>query len=315
MAVLLSLPLLLAPGGALTGCGSSGAPAARDAAGDARGGSGGATGDASSPSRGPGGPISGGDLDAADDGAVDAPGMGGAGGAGGAGGSGGGPGPDAPGACPLLCPLGRVCCDGNCVNTANDPFNCGRCGVRCEGGRPYCQGSCQPPPCEAGTACSSGTCCGSQCCTPGQLCCDVQGPIGGATSCHTPTAEAPTCPQGCAPLCISDRNLKKNIEPVDPAEVLEKVGRLPLATWTYRSEPDGIRHLGPMAQDFRAAFGLGNDDRSYHAVDAHGVALAAIQALQAMAADQRRRIQSLEDENRTLSRRLRRLESTLPHTP
>jgi hypothetical protein len=38
-------------------------------------------------------------------------------------------------------------------------------------------------------------------------------------------------------------------------------------------------NLGPMAQDFHAAFGLGENDCAIAAVDADGVALAAIQGL------------------------------------
>ena len=54
--------------------------------------------------------------------------------------------------------------------------------------------------------------------------------------------------------------------------------------------------MGPMAQDFRASFGLGDDDKTYHAIDAHGVALAAIQALEKRVAEQGRRIERLERE-------------------
>jgi hypothetical protein len=115
--------------------------------------------------------------------------------------------------------------------------------------------------------------------------------------CHTPTAENPGCPPGCAPLCISDRDRKGDVEPIDPKEVLERLERLPLARWRYLEEPAQVRHLGPMAQDFRSAFGLGDSERVYHAVDAHGVAFAAIQAL--------------ARENRELKRRLRALERRL----
>ena len=52
------------------------------------------------------------------------------------------------------------------------------------------------------------------------------------------------------------------------------------AAWSYRASPE-VRHVGPTAQDFRAAFGLGNDDKSIATVDADGVALAAIQGLNA----------------------------------
>jgi hypothetical protein len=60
-----------------------------------------------------------------------------------------------------------------------------------------------------------------------------------------------------------------------------------------------------MAQDFRASFGLGDDDRTYYAVDAQGVALAAIQALDRLVTAQTSRIEKLERDNRELARRLR----------
>ena len=104
---------------------------------------------------------------------------------------------------------------------------------------------------------------------------------------------------------MSDRNQKKNIAPVDTAAILDKVGRLPISSWTYLKEPADVRHLGPMAQDFRSTFGLGDDDRTYYAVDAQGVALAAIQALNRLVTTQEARIERLERENRELARRLR----------
>jgi hypothetical protein len=132
---------------------------------------------------------------------------------------------------------------------------------------------------------------------------------GGPPVCFKPTAEQKTCPQGCAPLCVSDRNAKKNVAPADTAAVLDEVRHLPISLWTYRSEPDAVRHLGPMAQDFRARFGLGDDDRTYFAVDAHGVALAAIQELDRVFAEQRRRLEALERRNAQLERELRALAS------
>ena len=89
---------------------------------------------------------------------------------------------------------------------------------------------------------------------------------------------------------------------------MKKVGALPISTWTYLEEPSAVRHLGPMAQDFRASFGLGNDDRSFHSIDAHGVALAAIQALERVVSQQEQRIEKLERENRALGQRLRSLD-------
>jgi hypothetical protein len=77
----------------------------------------------------------------------------------------------------------------------------------------------------------------------------------------------------------SDRNLKEAFASIDGAGLLAKLNAIPMQTWKYKTEKSGIRHLGPMAQDFRAAFGLGEDDRHISTVDEGGVALAAIQQL------------------------------------
>ena len=63
---------------------------------------------------------------------------------------------------------------------------------------------------------------------------------------------------------------------------------LRVTEWSYQSEPGAVRHIGPMAQDFYAAFGLGADDRHITAIDADGVALAAIQQLHRMLVDEMR---------------------------
>jgi len=77
----------------------------------------------------------------------------------------------------------------------------------------------------------------------------------------------------------SDRNQKENFRPVDPLAVLEKVAVLPVTEWNLKTQPSDIRHIGPMAQDFKAAFAVGEDDRHISTSDADGVALAAIQGL------------------------------------
>ena len=76
----------------------------------------------------------------------------------------------------------------------------------------------------------------------------------------------------------SDRNLKTDIEAVNSTEVLEGVLSLPVSTWAFTNAVN-TRHIGPMAQDFHAAFGLGQDDKTIGPRDANGVALAAIQGL------------------------------------
>jgi trimeric autotransporter adhesin len=80
-------------------------------------------------------------------------------------------------------------------------------------------------------------------------------------------------------VSASDRNIKEDFEPVNSGDVLDKVLALALARWSYKADEERSRHLGPMAQDFHSAFGLGADDKHIAAVDADGVALAAIQGL------------------------------------
>jgi hypothetical protein len=76
----------------------------------------------------------------------------------------------------------------------------------------------------------------------------------------------------------SDRASKHDFEPIDVDTVLERLATVPISRWRYDAEP-GVDHMGPMAQDFHATFGLGDSDRRITTVDANGVALAAIQAL------------------------------------
>jgi hypothetical protein len=105
----------------------------------------------------------------------------------------------------------------------------------------------------------------------------------------------------------SDRNLKTNFTPVNARDVLDKVVGLPLAKWNFKEDP-GVPHLGPMAQDFYAAFGVGSDEKHIATVDADGVALAAIQGLnQKLTAELKQRTA----ENAELRSRLDRLEKMI----
>jgi hypothetical protein len=87
----------------------------------------------------------------------------------------------------------------------------------------------------------------------------------------------------------SSRAFKEAFTAVDAEAVLERLLALPISTWRYRGE-DAARHLGPVAEDFKAAFGLGGDPQYIGTVDADGVALASIQGL----------ARRLERENQTL---------------
>ena len=77
----------------------------------------------------------------------------------------------------------------------------------------------------------------------------------------------------------SDRNMKENFTDVDVQDILSKISHLPIASWKYKRDSDPIRHIGPVAQDFHAAFEIGASDKTISVTDAYGVALAGIKAL------------------------------------
>jgi hypothetical protein len=101
-------------------------------------------------------------------------------------------------------------------------------------------------------------------------------------------------------VSASDRNLKQDFFDVNSRAVLEKVAQLPIQTWAYKNDPN-TKHLGPMAQDFYAAFAIGPDDNHITTVDESGVALAAIQGLN----------QKLEAEVKSKDARIAELEQRL----
>ena len=108
----------------------------------------------------------------------------------------------------------------------------------------------------------------------------------------------------------SDRNAKENISPVAPDRILSAVSALPIATWNFKNDSSG-QHIGPMAQDFRAAFGFGNTDSGICSVDADGVALAAIQGLNRKLESS---LQRKEEEIDALKSRVEQLERMLRET-
>jgi hypothetical protein len=101
---------------------------------------------------------------------------------------------------------------------------------------------------------------------------------------------------------LCDRNSKENLKPVDGREVLGQLTSLPVATWNYKSQDSSIRHIGPMAQDFYDAFGVGDEREFIATIDADGVALAAIQGLHKLVRDLEARNSSLEHRMASLER-------------
>jgi hypothetical protein len=112
----------------------------------------------------------------------------------------------------------------------------------------------------------------------------------------------------------SDRHAKDDFGAVDPRAVLDQVAALPITQWRYKTDASGLRHLGPMAQDFHAAFGLnGADDQHIATVDEGGVALAAIQGLNQKLTEELKRRDAENAELKQELDHLKRLVDSLAH--
>ncbi len=151
-----------------------------------------------------------------------------------------------------------------------------------------------------GTTSTASTSGGQLCIDRGGSCADGERCCAGLDCCIG--IPVPRGEEFCSEMCPkSDRNSKTEFRPIDHEQVLQGVVQLPISTWRYRGDRPDVRHLGPMAQDFRATFGLWDTDTKIFALDASGVALAAIQGLYA-------RVTSLADENTELRKRIETLE-------
>jgi hypothetical protein len=114
-------------------------------------------------------------------------------------------------------------------------------------------------------------------------------------------------PSGSASFsCTSDRNTKRDVVPA--TGVLARLSRLPVSTWSYKAEKRGVRHMGPMAQDFRRVFGLGTDAKTIGLLDEAGVSLAAVKELHAKTRRQQRQLDTQAGQIAALERRLDALE-------
>jgi hypothetical protein len=111
---------------------------------------------------------------------------------------------------------------------------------------------------------------------------------------------------------LSDRKAKENFQPVDAAAILAKVAAMPVMTWNYKTQHESVRHIGPMAQDFKEAFGIGESATGITTVDADGVAFAAIQGLAQELEAKSARLEQLEAELRALREQV---QNGLPPAP
>ncbi|MBK8283568.1 MAG: tail fiber domain-containing protein [Ahniella sp.] len=109
---------------------------------------------------------------------------------------------------------------------------------------------------------------------------------------------------------LSSQWSKENMLPVDGRSILERLSGLPLVHWNYIGTAAAQRHLGPTAEAFYEAFGLGATDNSIALSDLAGVALAAVQELDAQVRERDAQLAAQELRMKALEERLARLEST-----
>ena len=132
----------------------------------------------------------------------------------------------------------------------------------------------------------------------------------------TLTAGVELAPNGSSWSSVSDVNMKENFRDLDDGDLLAKIAQMPVREWNYKAQGAAIRHMGPTAQDFHAAFGLGENPLRISTIDADGVALAGVKALEART---RAINETLVRENETLKaelaalrERLEQIETRLP---
>ena len=110
---------------------------------------------------------------------------------------------------------------------------------------------------------------------------------------------------------LSDVNAKENFASIDPQQILVLATELPLTTWSYKEDEDHARHLGPMAQDFHAAFGLGGSGQGIAPRNLAAVTLAALQGLNEVVEGMANENAELRQQNAELLKRLEALESAI----
>ena len=122
-----------------------------------------------------------------------------------------------------------------------------------------------------------------------------------------PTLEAQGSVKGTQFIASSSRELKTDFATLDGKKVLSKLSEVPVMSWRFKNEDDSVRHFGPVAEDFRAAFQLG-DGQTISNVDADGVTMAAIQGLHQLLEEQQTALERKDQEMADLRRRLAALE-------
>ena len=83
---------------------------------------------------------------------------------------------------------------------------------------------------------------------------------------------------------------------MDPQRVLAMLSTVPIRTWVFKRDP-AVRHIGPVSEEFHAAFDLaGHDVRHLSVTDVNGVTLAALQGLANRSQEQDEKLARQQDE-------------------
>ena len=103
----------------------------------------------------------------------------------------------------------------------------------------------------------------------------------------------------------SDRNMKENFETVDGEWILGKIKNMPITKWNYKKTDPNEKYIGPISQDFHAAFHLnGTDSLGINSISIDGVNMVAVQALEKRTSELKTVIEFLIDENKKLKDQL-----------
>jgi Chaperone of endosialidase len=117
--------------------------------------------------------------------------------------------------------------------------------------------------------------------------------LGGTTGCNLPAGSGVF-------NCTSSRYTKENFLDVKGFDVLSKLRQIPITSWNYIDEGKSVRHIGPMAEDFFAQFGLGTNNTSIGVQDLAGVSLAAVKELDTQLQQKNEEVKQLQDEVKQL---------------
>ncbi|MFN0031083.1 MAG: tail fiber domain-containing protein [Flavobacteriales bacterium] len=107
----------------------------------------------------------------------------------------------------------------------------------------------------------------------------------------------------------SSRDLKEMFIELNSQDILEKISSLEMKQWKYKQNK--AWHIGPIAEDFYEAFGLGLDNKSISTIDPAGVALVGVQALYARVEELKKETEEMTAVNEAMREKMESMEKAL----